>query len=450
MNIKAMASISSHGKATADAHAERVPGPAGLGDAPHLQTRLGTLVQIRWLAIVGQGATIVIVDIAFGGFALGGVLAAVAVSVAFNIWLTFSRGFLHRIDERTAAWHLAFDLAQLTVLLGLTGGLHNPFALFLLAPVTVAAATLSARLTVRLATGAIAAATLVAVWHEPLPWPEGPLNMPPLFLLGTWLALFLGVVSVAFFTWRMAEEARSIAEAYSASRIALAQEQRLAEMGALAAAVAHELNTPLATVHLVAREIAAELPGDSPLQADIRTLIEQAERCRDTLARLTRSPERDAAVESETIAFPVLVELAAHPHVEGARCEVVFSHAPSLTEPGGGVPWMERSPEILHGIGNFVQNAIQFAHSRVEIVTGWDGGGLMVHISDDGPGFSPQVLERLGEPYISTRGGDGSHLGLGVFIATTLLARTGARVDFANRDGGGAEVTVTWTSGEAG
>ncbi|MBI2235612.1 MAG: ActS/PrrB/RegB family redox-sensitive histidine kinase [Magnetospirillum sp.] len=434
---------------TADGHAECRSGSAGVEETPHLQTRLGTLVQIRWLAIVGQGATIAVVDIAFGGFAMAGALATVAASAALNLWLTFSRGILHRIDERTAAWHLAFDLAQLTVLLGLTGGLHNPFALFLLAPVTVAAATLSARLTVRLAAGAIAAASLVAAWHEPLPWPEGPLNMPPLYLLGMWLALTLGVVSVAFFTWRMAEEARRIAEAYSASRIALAQEQRLAEMGALAAAVAHELNTPLATVHLVARELAEELPGDSPLQADIRTLIGQAERCRDTLARLTRSPGRDAAVESETIAFPVLVELAAHPHVEGARCEVVFSHAAALTEPGGGMPWLERSPEILHGIGNFVQNAIQFARSRVEITTGW-GEALTVRIADDGPGFSPQVLERMGEPYISTRGGDGNHLGLGVFIAATLLARTGARVTFANREAGGAEVMVTWTSGEVG
>jgi two-component system sensor histidine kinase RegB len=435
---------------TADAHAERVPGPVGLEDTPHLQTRLGTLVQIRWLAIVGQGSTLAVVDIAFGGLPQIAALVTVAASAALNIWLGFSQGILHRIDERTAAWHLAFDLMQLTVLLGLTGGLLNPFALFLLAPVTVAAATLSAKLTVRLATGAIAAASLVAAWHEPLPWPDGPLVMPPLYLVGVWLALTLGVVSVAFFTWRMAEEARRIAEAYSASRIALAQEQRLAEMGALAAAVAHELNTPLATVHLVAREMSEQLPGDSPLQAEIRTLISQAERCRDTLARLTRSPERGAAVESETIAFPVLVELAAHPHVEGARCEVVFSHAPVLTDPGGGVPWLERSPEILHGIGNFVQNAIQFARSRVEIVTGWSEGGLTVRVVDDGPGFSPQVLERLGEPYTSTRSGDGSHLGLGVFIATTLLARTGAQVTFANPEHGGAEVLVAWKSGEAG
>ncbi|MGE5502897.1 MAG: ActS/PrrB/RegB family redox-sensitive histidine kinase [Actinomycetota bacterium] len=423
---------------TADAHAERVPGPAGLEEHPHLQTRLGTLVLIRWLAIAGQLATIVAVEIAIGDLPLAPVLGTVAASAALNLGLTAARRRVGRIDERSAAWHLAFDLAQLGVLIGLTGGLSNPFSLFLLAPVTVAAATLSARPTALLAGGAMAAATLIGQWHLPLPWPDGPLELPVLYRVGVWAALLLGVVSVAFFTWRMAAEARRIAAAYSASRVALAQEARMAEVGALAAAVAHELNTPLATVHLVARELSEEVGPESPLQPELRTLIGQAERCRDTLARLTRARGRDAAVGGERVAFPALVELVAEPHIDGAAAQVIFDHAGDRP-----VPWVERSPEILHGIGNFIQNAVQFATARVAVETWWDGDGMGVRVADDGPGIPPHVLERLGEPYLSTRDGDGSHLGLGVFIATTLLERTGANVSFAN-NGQGAVVTVRW------
>lgn len=403
------------------------------------QTRLSTLVLIRWLAVGGQLVTILVVQLAIGGLPLLPVLAAVAASAALNAWLALPGGYNRRLDEQRAAQHLAFDILQLALLLGLTGGLTNPFSLFLLAPVTVAAATLSARLVALLACLAVAALTVVGHWHAPLPWITPGFDIPLLYRFGLWLALVLGIFSVSFFTWRMAEESRRIAAAFSQSRLALEREQRVAEVGALAAAVAHELNTPLATVCLIARDLAAEL-HETQWRDDIETLIGQAERCRVTLTHLTQRSAQGEAVEGERIAFPALVELAAAPYVTRDGVLVLFDHTGRTP-----TPWLDRSPAILLGLGNFIQNAVQFARSRVEIDTEWDENGLVVRIADDGPGFPPHVLDAVGEPYLSGRDtADGNHLGLGIFIATTLLARTGAKVSFGNPPEGGAEIVVRW------
>jgi two-component system sensor histidine kinase RegB len=372
------------------------------------------------------------------------VLCAVAASAGLNAWLVLPRGYNRRLDERHAAQHLAFDVVQLALLLGLTGGLSNPFSLFLLAPVTVAAATLSARLVALLACLAVVALSAVGHWHAPLPWIAEDFDIPPLYYFGVWLALVLGVVSVSFFTWRMAEESRRIAAAFSQSRLALEREQRVAEVGALAAAVAHELNTPLATVCLIARDLASEL-RETAWRDDIDMLIGQAERCRVTLTHLTQRSAQGEAVESERIAFPALVELAAAQHRRDGVL-VLFDHHVKPGQPDITAPWLPRSPAMLLGLGNLIQNAVQFAHTRVEIDTSWDECGLVVRIADDGPGFPPHILGAVGEPYLSGRDDfeDGAHLGLGIFIATTLLTRTGARMAFANLSDGGAEIVVTW------
>ncbi len=406
------------------------------------QTRLSTLVLIRWLALGGQTITLGVVQAAVAPLDWMPVVATVAAGAALNFGLALAPGSFRRLDEGRAARHLAFDIGQLAVLIGLTGGLANPFSLFLLAPVTVAAAILSARRTMGLAALAMVAASVMAKWHQPLPWPAPGLVPPPLAIFALWVALQVGIVSVAFFTWRMAEESRSIAAAYAQTRLALAQERRVAEIGALAAAIAHELNTPLATICLLAHDMAADIPSGDRLDADMRLLIGQAQRCRDSLARLTHGRDRDKAVDAERVAFPSLVEMAATAHAEDGTMTVLFDHDSADLSPA---PWIERSPEILHGLGNFIQNARQFAASRVEITTWWSQTGRGVRIRDDGPGFPGRLLERLGEPYLSARTDqDSSHLGLGIFIALTLLARTGATVAFANGPEGGAEILVEW------
>jgi two-component system sensor histidine kinase RegB len=437
MEVKALAGIWAHSSPMMSGHAL----DNGDLETPALQTRQGALIRIRWLAVGGQLVTIIVVQNAIGELPLWPVLGTVAASAALNALLTIGN-FARRIDENSAALHLAFDTVQLATLLWLTGGLSNPFALFLLAPVTVGAAILTVRKLAMLVGLAVAALSVIGIWSWRLPLAH---ETNDLYLIGTWLAMLLGVVFVAFFTWSMAEEARNTASAYSEARVALAQEERMAEVGALAAAVAHEVNTPLATVCLVANEIADQLPKDNPLQSDLQLLIGQANRCRDTLSKMTSRKERDNVVEQERIPLPSLVEMAAQLHSDHSNIPVYFDHHAEAEGSDMPAPWVDRKLEILHGLSNFIHNALQFAASRVEIDTSWNQTSYSVRIADDGPGFPSNILPKLGEPYVSGRHeGADAHLGLGIFIAKSLLSRTKAEVLIRNLEEGGAEVLIVW------
>jgi two-component system sensor histidine kinase RegB len=221
-------------------------------------------------------------------------------------------------------------------------------------------------------------------------------------------------------------------------------EQRLSALGALAAAAAHELGSPLGTIAVVAKEIARDLRPDSPLAADVALLQSQSERCRAILAELAARPEvRDAQI-LETMRLADLVREVAGPHARaGVRLEIEEHGAGDGAPP----PAVRRRPELLHGLGTLLQNAFEFARSLVRVEIVWQETGVALTIADDGPGFPSELLGRLGEPYLS--GGDqgrgtGEHMGLGIFIADTLLARTGALVTLANRRGGGAAAVVRW------
>lgn len=420
--------------------------PPGAEVAESRRVSLSTLITIRWFAITGQAVTVLVVQAAFAGEGWMWLpLAAVGALLAFNLVLVLGQGAARRLDGAVATWHLGFDVLQLSVLLYLTGGLHNPFAFFLLAPITVAAATLSLRRTALLVLLAVAMDSVLAVFHMPLPWPDGLIRLPGLYVAGTWTALVLSTVFAALYTWRMAEEARRRAAALSATQIALAHEQRFAAVGAMAAAVAHEMSTPLGTISLVAKEMASELPDDSPLASDVALLVSQADRCRTILAHLgqQRDAEQDATIDRMPLA--ALTEIAAAPHrVEDDQPALVFDARPEPGAENDPGPWVAQRPEILHGLGNLIQNALQFARTRVVVETRWNAEIVTVRVSDDGPGFPVNILGRIGEPYISTRAGEAGHMGLGIFIAGTLLARTGGKLHMANRPEGGAVATVVW------
>lgn len=408
--------------------------------------RLRTLTLIRWVAIVGQALALLVVHFGFGfPVPLAAAFAVVGASLILNLIVMTGRPTPVRLGERAAAAFLAFDIMQLTALLYLTGGLENQFAFLLLAPVAVSATILTVRSTFALCVLSIASITLLAVVHYPLPWAEGGFTVPQVYILGTWVALAIGIVFFAIYTWRVAEEARRMSNALAASQLALAREQQLAALGGLAAAAAHELGSPLGTIAVVSGEIARDLPAESPLSDDVRLLISETARCRDILAELAnRSGEgEDRSSPFALLPVHVLVQAAAERHQQ-EHVRFSFNNLPIHDDGKLSEPVVTRSPEIIHGLGNIIQNAVQFASSTVYISTGWDTETIRVTIRDDGPGFPPGLLERLGEPYISSRGSAGGHMGLGVFIAQTLLQRSGAGIAFRNDVAGGAMVDILW------
>jgi two-component system sensor histidine kinase RegB len=428
---------------------------------PDLRVRLRTLVLWRWLAVVGQAATLFAVDYVLGyEFPVMPAIICVLCSAWLNIVvsLRFSLARLLRDTEATA--YLVYDLVQLSVLLYLTGGLVNPFSILFMVPVTIAATSLSLRATLIMGGLTIIAVTILTFHSLPLPWMPGEvLAKPGIYLAGTWLALIIGLMFLAGYAWRLAEEARRMTAALAAAQRALESEQRLSAVGTLAAAAAHELGTPLATIVLVAKELARDLDPEGPHGEDLKLLISQSMRCRDILAQLSQAPDRatGGAIVEES-ALPLLVQEAAKPH-EGFDISIEVELSPTDKTPP---PVFRRSPELMHGLGNFIENAVDFARKAVRVEIRWSDKDLWVRIFDDGPGFSPAVLDRLGEPYLTTRAKEkrrpaepplgGLHdlhdrdigMGLGVFIAKTLLERTGATITFANGANGGAIVAMHW------
>jgi two-component system sensor histidine kinase RegB len=413
------------------------------------RVRLRTLIVIRWVAIIGQAMALLVVNFGFRyPVPLLPALATVAVSAVINFWAAIGRRSPERLGDRAAAIYLAYDLLQLCVLLYLTGGLHNPFAVLVLAPVIISATVLSRVSTMALSALALVIVIVLALFHLPLPWADQSFALAPLFIFGLASALALSVVFIAGYVFSVAEEARRMSGALAASYLALDREQRVSALGALAAAAAHRLGSPLGTIAVIAKELARDLPKDSPHRADVELLLSESERCRTILTELSTRPEAGEPLQRMPLA--ALVETAAAPYrAERVRLIIDASAEAGSEAARQAAPQAPHSPELVHGLGSLLQNAIEFARSEVRVTVRWSERRISMKIRDDGPGFAPGLLDHLGEPYLSggeTQGriGSGEPMGLGVFIAQTLLARTGAQLSFGNGPDGGAEVTIVW------
>lgn len=411
-----------------------------------------TLAGLRWVAIIGQTMALLIATYVIGlELPFLACALTIAAAAAFNTAVSLSPNRNRRLTDRNALLMLVFDLWQLSTLLFLTGGLRNPFALFLLGPVTISATVLSLRATLTLGALSIFAATFLSQFSLPLTLPGGERLEPhALSLAGFWAAIALGVATQAIYARRISLEAFKMSAALGATQSALERERRLAAIGALAAAAAHELGTPLATIKLVASELRDELKQKPELREDAELISEQARRCSEILARLSalRSPEEH---HLQTAPIVTVAAEAAEPH-QLRRSDVIFRINGVVVDPAETQipqPEIPRRPEIIHGLRNLVQNAVDFAASRVWIDIMTDARRVRVRIGDDGAGFSEEILATIGEPFATTRGrsarnGEAEYLGmgLGVFIAITLLERTGATLTFSNsrarRPAGGA------------
>ncbi|TGQ01711.1 MULTISPECIES: ActS/PrrB/RegB family redox-sensitive histidine kinase [unclassified Mesorhizobium] len=406
--------------------------------------RLNTLIRLRWLAIVGQSLTVLVV--AYGlKFPLPVSLcfALVACSAWMNLFLAFRFPAAHRLTPFAAFGILIFDSLQLAGLLYMTGGLTNPFSLLMTVPVVISATSLPLRLTAILGGLVMIAATLLVFRHLPLPWHEdAPLAMPFVYVAGMWMAVLSSIAFTAMYAFRVAAEARLLANALAATELVLQREQHLSALDGLAAAAAHELGTPLATITLVAKEMEKALGTDPKYGEDVKLLRSQSERCREILKRLT-SLSSEGEAHLSRLPLTSLVEEVTAPHRD-------FGISIKL-RPGdrtGPEPVGRRNPGVIYGLGNLVENAVDFARNSVTVRWSWDEAMVSFSITDDGPGFPPEIIDRIGEPYMSTRQGTeaGGGLGLGLFIAKTLLERSGATLDFRNSSGlgEGAVVRISW------
>ena len=398
------------------------------------RTRLRTFIALRWFAVIGQTAAVLVVSLLLGfTLPLGLCLAVISASAWLNVFLMLVYPQQHLTSPSQAAGQLVFDLLQLAVLIALTGGMSNPFLFLLVAPVTVAAVTLKPSFAVGLGGLAIVLAAAMTRFSFPLPHRDGQLlAIPELLQAGNFAALVVGLAFFGISALRVSQDEARLIQALDAAEVVMAREQRLSALGALSAMTAHELGTPLATIHLVASEMRSSLPTDSPLLEDAQLLRDEAERCR--LIRRKLAQEREAVdIVHAQLPLQALLQEASAPY-KTSEVAVQVALEPD-GEGAGPPPVIERSPEILHALSAFIENATSFAATTVRVVASWSPRMIAVTIRDDGPGFSASVLPKLGEPYISERGPmarGGGDMGLGFFIAKTLIERTGGRISTRN------------------
>jgi two-component system, sensor histidine kinase RegB len=400
--------------------------------------RLRTLINLRWLAIAGQSGAVLFASIQLDlvlDFGLS--ILAIGAAIVFNIASTLIYPKNKRLSERETMLTLLFDLSQLVFLLFLTGGLNNPFALLILVPVTISATALRLKSTIFLGILAIFLISVVANYNVPLRNQSGEiLRMPYLFVSGFWISLIIGVVFLASYAWRITSETHSMSQALIATQMALSREQKLTDLGGVVAAAAHELGTPLATIMLVSSELLEEL-GDNPdLKEDAQLIRDQADRCRDILRDMGRTGKDDMLVHHAPVTE--VVREAAEPHQDrGKKISFRIMGRQSKLTPQ---PLIHRHPEIVHGLRNLIQNAVDFSRANVWIDVMWTVDTITVIVADDGPGYPADLIGRIGDPFVRKRRMDKAKsrrpgyegMGLGLFIAKTLLERSCAEITFAN------------------
>src|ERR1700733_2654553 len=414
---------------------------------PRRYVRLDTILRLRWLAALGTLAAIFIVvqGLEFD-VPVVPCVAIVGLSALLNLVLQTAFSPMQRLEPVYAAALLALSIVELAGLLFFTGGLQNPFSFLFLAPVLISATALPVRFAIALGMLAVASASVLVFFFFPLPWDgDDPLVLPPIYLFGVWLSIVVAIGVTSLYAFQVAEEARKLSDALAATELVLAREQHLTQLDGLAAAAAHELGTPLSTIFLISRELEQGVNDKSQLSADIKTLREQAQRCREILAKITQLSSSGAPFDRMPLSGLIEETVAPHRAFDVAIKERIA--VAGKPDPAG-----IRNPAIIYGGGNILESAVYFARATVEVNAWWNAETVEIVISDDGPGIAPDLLKRIGEPYLSRRRdaddaqGARSGLGLGVFIARTLLERPGATASFSNRvfPDHGAVVQIVW------
>ncbi len=403
-----------------------------------------TLVILRWIAIVGQFSAITLVYF----YLKLDFLYLVAYLILFfglltNLYLQFKiKSIL--IKDFKASIFLFYDLIQLAALLYLTGGISNPFSILLIIPAIVSSTFLSMGTTVLLGIFTIALLYLLSIFHYPLPGiHEHSETFPKLYLTGYILAIIIGLIFLSYFGIRFSGESKRRTDAINKVQQVLAKEYELESLGGQAAAAAHSLGTPLATINVVATELKKELGNNKEIEKDLDLLITQTKRCGEILKKISKKQIKDDDFFKKTKLEDLLEEII-NSFKETSSKKIVL-----ISDKDENKIFISRSPEIIYGLRNFIGNAVKFAKSEVEINLASNEEIIEIEINDNGPGFPDDIMEILGEPYIkskSTQVNQNAGTGLGTFLGKTLLERRSAKLFFSNTKDKGAKVKILFES----
>ena len=402
-----------------------------------------TLVFLRWIAIFGQLFSVNLVYFFLNlDFPILLCHIAIAIGLFTNIYLQFALK-ANLLKDLYSCSFLMYDIFQLSILLFLTGGIFNPFAILLIVPTIVSSTFLSMGSTIILGSSTIFLLFILTFFKMPLPgMEEYVLSFPNYYVTGILISLIIGLIFLSYFGIRFAGKKKKRSDALNKLQQILAKEYELESLGGQAAAAAHSLGTPLATISVVSKEMRKEVGDDSKLTKDIDLLISQTKRCSEILKKISQKKIiSDEFLSSMT--FEDLLEEIIKSFQESTEKNIKLN-----TERDTNKIDIKRNPELVYGLRNFIGNAIKFARQKVVISIISDNINLYILIEDDGPGFPEDIIKALGEPYIKSRSKlykDNAGLGLGTFLGKTLLERKSAVISFENRSSlNGARVKIKW------
>jgi len=409
----------------------------------NIQLDKKTLVILRWITIIGQYISINIVFFVLDfelPFFYCNIIVLLGVITNFYLQFLVKENQLNNIKSSI---YLLYDLIQLSLLLFLTGGVTNPFIILLIIPAVVSSTFLSLRSTINLSIITIIILVVLTLYHFPLPhFAELHFHVPNYYLYAIPSAIIIGLVFLAYFGARFGQESRKRTEALNRLELILAKEHELESIGIQAAAAAHSLGTPLSTITVVAKELEKEIGNNPQHSKDISLLLSQTKRCSEILKNLSQDQLKDDNFLSNIKIEDLLNE------VVRSFSEISEKKILLVKEQNELNPQIERTLEIMYGLRNFIGNAVKYSNSCVEINLKSNDTITEVKVSDDGPGFSEDVIDVLGEPYIRSKNkiiSSKSGLGLGTFIGKTLLERMKASVKFNNSTKlNGAMVIIKW------
>ena len=405
-----------------------------------------TVVILRWIALIGQLITIYIVHF-FVGFELPLIYCSLTIFFGgiTNIFIQFNfkKNQLSNIESTIL---LFYDVIQLSVLIYLTGGVTNPFIIFLIVPAIISSTLLNLASTFFLSIITILSLLLLTFNYFPLP-SDGDIHfhVPDYYIYSIPSALTIVLIFLNYFGFRFGYEARKRGNALNRLELVLAKEQQLDLIGHQAAAAAHSLGTPLSTITVIAKELKKEVGKNKEYIQDIDTLLEQAKKCGDILKKISQNKIVDDEYVANITMQDLLYEIT-RSFEEISDKKINLNVSKSVKK----IP-IKRSPEITYGIRNFVGNAVKFSKKNIDINLVSDDIQTSIQISDDGPGFPDDIFEIIGEPYISSKSKklkSKSGLGLGTFIGKTLLERKKAIIEFSKSTRGGALVEISWENSD--
>ncbi len=402
-----------------------------------------TLTILRYIAIIGQFIAVNIVFFYLKlEFPIKASLIVIFLGLLTNFFLQFKvKG--SQLKDTYASLFLLYDLFQLAVLLYLTGGIFNPFSILLIIPTIVSSTFLSMGTTIIL--GFITSLLLFTLTHYYMPLPgllTENFDVPSFYKFGILISILIGLIFLSYFGIRFSGETKKRSEALNKLQEVIAKEYELESLGGQAAAAAHSLGTPLATIAVVAKELKKEIGDNKDISRDLDLLISQTKRCSEILKQISKKQiEEDLFLSS--IKLEDLLEEIINSFQETSSKEIELVSKNDINKIN-----IERTPEIIYGLRNFIGNAVKFSKSHVKIDLKSDEKNIEIKINDDGPGIPEDIIKKIGEPYIKSKSIElnaNSGLGLGTFLGKTLLERQGANLSFRrNSDLGGALVIINW------